>query len=520
MPFRQADNSEVRQADNSEVRQADNSEVQDSVRRQKFRIPATVRSSGPRLPSEVQDSGGSKEQDEHDHRHDVLDHDPVEVLQAELPAAVLDFLDDPVGADDPADQDRGQHGDEGHHEAVADVVHQVQELADTAVGQRELHIELAVAQCDDDRCGRVEERQRDRGGLSFRVEDLHAVGCDGLQDRDAAGQRRKSSHQEEGQAHEPAQGRHRGKDLGERDEHQARARLHAFHALEDEDRGDDHHARQERHARVKKFNLVYGCVDIDVFFNIGTVGDHDSHGDAQREEDLAHGVQQDLQEALEGQPLEIRSEVDRETLQAGACRTGVIRVREREREDRDRHDHDQHYGHQYFGTLLDSLLDAVEDNPGREQHEDRGVQRGLARGCDEIREETVLRGRAALAGHVRDDVARDPAADDGVVGHDQHRDQKSEDPEELPLGTHLGVGVDGILAGPAPDRDVAGQQREAESEGQDQIDQNKEAAAVFGCQVGEAPEIADADRAAGRRHDEADLAGEAVLFMSVRMVAR
>ena len=35
-----------RQADNSEVRQADNSEVQDSVRRQKFRIPATVRSSG------------------------------------------------------------------------------------------------------------------------------------------------------------------------------------------------------------------------------------------------------------------------------------------------------------------------------------------------------------------------------------------------------------------------------------------------------------------------------------------
>lgn len=99
-----------------------------------------------------------KEEDEHDHRHYILDHDPVEALEAELASAVLDFFDDPIRADNPADQDRGQHRDEGHHEAVADVVHQVQKLADTAVGQRELNIELAVAQRDDDRSSGVEER--------------------------------------------------------------------------------------------------------------------------------------------------------------------------------------------------------------------------------------------------------------------------------------------------------------------------------------------------------------------------
>ena len=258
-----------------------------------------------------------------------------------------------------------------------------------------------------------------------------------------------------------------------------------------------------------------GCVNIDVFFDVGAVGDHDTHGDAEREEDLAHGVQQDLQEALDGQALEIGRQVDREALQAGASDAGVVRVRERQRKDGDRYDHDEHDGHQYFGALFDALLDAVKDDPGREQHEDRGVQRGLARGRDEVREEAVLRGGAALAGHVDDDVARDPAADDGVVGHDQHRNQKSENPKELPLGAHLGVGADGVFAGSAADRDVAGQQREAEGESQDKIDQNEEAAAVFGCQVGEAPEVADADRAAGGCHDEADLAGEAVLFVGV-----
>ena len=465
--------------------------------------------------SDIQNPRRSKEQNKHDHRHDVLDHDAVEVLEAEPPAAVLDFLDDPVGADHPADQDRGQHGDEGHHEAVADVVHQVQELADAAVGQRDLHVELAVAQRDDDGGRRVEESQRDRGGLALCVEDFHAVGHDGLQDRDAAGQRRKSSHEEEREAHKPAQGRHRGKDFGERDEHQARACFHAFHAFEDEDGRDDHETCQERHTRVKIFNLVNGCVDIYVFFDVGAVCDHDAHGDAEREEDLAHGVQQDLQEAFYSQALEIGRQVDHEALQAGTSDAGVVRVRERQRKDGDRYDHDEHDGHQYFGALFDALLDAVKDDPGREQHEDRGVQRGLARGRDEVREEAVLRGGAALAGQVDDDVARDPAADDGVVGHDQHRDQKSENPQEAPLGAHFGVGLDGILAGPAADRDVAGQQREAESESQDKIDQNKEAAAVFGCQVREAPEIADADRAAGGRHDEANLAGEAVLFVGV-----
>ena len=261
-----------------------------------------------------------------------------------------------------------------------------------------------------------------------------------------------------------------------------------------------------------------GRVDIHVFLDIGAISDHNAHGDAQGEEDLAHSIKQNLQESLDGQPFEVGRQIDGQSLESGARHACIVRVGECQREDGDRHDHDQHDGHQYFGALLDTFFNAVKDDPGCQEHENHGIQSRLARRSDEICEETVRSGQPALPGQVDHDVARDPAANDRVVGHDQHRDQKSQNPQKTPLRAHLGISPDGILAGPAADCDVAGQKRKTESESQDQINQNEKAAAVLGRQIGEAPEIADADRAAGRRHDEADLAGEAVLL--VRVAAR
>ena len=60
-------------------------------------------------------------------------------------SSVFDFLDDPGGADHPADQDGRQHGDEGHHKAVADVIHEVQKLSDAAGRKLNFYIEKAVA---------------------------------------------------------------------------------------------------------------------------------------------------------------------------------------------------------------------------------------------------------------------------------------------------------------------------------------------------------------------------------------
>ena len=67
-----------------------------------------------------------------------------------------------------------------------------------------------------------------------------------------------------------------------------------------------------------------GCVDVNIFFDIGAIGDHDAHGDAQREENLAHRVQKDLQQALQRQPFKIGGQVDGESLQAGARQTCIV----------------------------------------------------------------------------------------------------------------------------------------------------------------------------------------------------
>ena len=106
---------------------------------------------------------------------------------------------------------------------------------------------------------------------------------------------------------------------------------------------------------------------------------------------------------------------------------------------------------------------------------------------------------------IRNSILRDPSADNRIVGHDQHRHEKGQDAEEFPLRIHRRIGTDGALLRASSDRDVGGQQREAEGQHQHEIDQQEEPTAVLRCEVRETPEITDADGTAGRRKDESDL---------------
>ena len=88
--------------------------------------------------------GGLQKQHQHHHRGNIADHHPVEFLAAEGLAAPLHLINDVIRRHDPADQDGGQQGDERHHNAVADIVHDIQQLSRRAVGQLHLKIEDAV----------------------------------------------------------------------------------------------------------------------------------------------------------------------------------------------------------------------------------------------------------------------------------------------------------------------------------------------------------------------------------------
>ena len=123
--------------------------------------------------------------------------------------AVFRYLvGDPFRSDDPTDQDAGQQGNERHQEAVADIIHQIQKLGSGAIGQRQFKIENVIAQTDQ-HCG-DERVDADDCAHAFAglVEQLHAVGNQGLHNRYAGSQCSKCQHKKECQTNEPANSTH------------------------------------------------------------------------------------------------------------------------------------------------------------------------------------------------------------------------------------------------------------------------------------------------------------------------
>ena len=75
---------------------------------------------------------------------------------------------------------------------------------------------------------------------------------------------------------------------------------------------------------------------------------------------------------------------------------------------------------------------------------------------------------------------------------------------------HLGIRADGAFLRPAADGDIGGQKRKAKRQHEREIDEEEQSAAVLGGQIREPPQIPDADGAAGRGQNEADLAGKMI----------
>ena len=345
------------------------------------------------------------------------------------------------------------------------------------------------------------------------MKDLHAVGGDGFQHRDAGSESGKNSSDKEQDAHEGTGLAHSGKHLGQRDEHQAGACTHALGAGEHIHGRNDHGTGQQSHTGIKNLDLVHGFVQVDLRFDVGTVGDHNAHRHAEGEEQLAHGVQQDLQKAADGQPFHVRGQVVAQPFHTGAHLAGSVLVAQGEGVTSDHHHQHQQNGHHVAGHPLNAALHAVVHDESRHAHEQQSEHHRRHRRGNEAGKITVLRSGGRLSGEVDHRIFRDPPADDGIVGHDQNRHQKGQDAEEFPLGAHRLVGADGTLLGAASDGDIRGEQGETEGQHQHQIHQQKQTAAILCGKVREPPQVADTHRTSGGSKDKSDLSGETACFL-------
>ena len=106
----------------------------------------------------LQNPGRLHKQHQHHNRGNIAHHDSVELFAAERLAVALHLANDIIRRFDPADQYRGQQRNQRQHNAVADVVHDVQQLTDRAVGQLNLEVEHAVPQRNNSRRGQIDDR--------------------------------------------------------------------------------------------------------------------------------------------------------------------------------------------------------------------------------------------------------------------------------------------------------------------------------------------------------------------------
>ena len=101
----------------------------------------------------------------------------------------------------------------------------------------------------------------------------------------------------------------------------------------------------------------------------------------------------------------------------------------------------------------------------------------------EQKPKTVLQ---ILSGQIVDD----PAADDRIIRHDQNGDDgvdPTTEPDSLAL-TEVGVGADRAFVGHTAQRGLGHDHGIAKGDCQQNVYQQKNAAAVFGCQIREAPD--------------------------------
>mgnify|MGYP002511576078 CR=1 FL=1 len=171
-------------------------------------------------------------------------------------------------------------------------------------------------------------------------------------------------------------------------------------------------------------------------------------------------------------------------------------------------------GHQHLGHLLDAGVDALIDHEGGGAQEEDEPDDGLHGRGDETAEEAVsFRCGGGAAGEEGKQVLEDPAADGAVVGQDHHGDDTGHNADPAPLGVQDFVGGERALAGLTADGDLGGQQSKTKGQRQNDIDQQEDAAAVLGCQIGETPDVAQTDGRACRSQNKAQRTGEITAFL-------
>ena len=238
--------------------------------------------------------------------------------------------------------------------------------------------------------------------------------------------------------------------------------------------------------------------------HVGAVGDHNSHGDAQTEEELSHGIQKYRQEPGQRHILKAGDNVYSESLQTGPGDAGLIRMADGEGEDGDDDYQNKQDRHKDLGRRFDSFIDAPEHDEGHREQKHQQHDNGLRLRGDKARKVSVLRRLGTVPRQIYQKIFDHPAADGTVVGQDDYRDQTGDHAQALPFTVQLPICRQGTLLCLPPDGHLRDQQCKTKGQRKNNVDDEEHASPVLGCQVGKSPDISQADGAPRRRKHKTD----------------
>ena len=290
---------------------------------------------------------------------------------------------------------------------------------------------------------------------------------------------------------------------GEGDEHELRPAGGVD--AEGKHRGQDGEARQQGGQGVQYGGHARVAEDVLALFHIAAVDEHARAVDGQGEEGLSHGVIDGAEQpkaavGIVHQVVEVGHQVELHALHGTGKGEGA---------DGQHYQQGQQAEHHGLVDLLHAVFQAAAADQHTKHHHDaheqklnsyvalHGAESGFHTGGIQAPE---------FAGSHLEEVKQQPAGDGGVEHHQQVIARHAEPAVPVPLAP-LGLqdlkgGQDALPAGPAHGK-LHGHDGQAHDDQEQQIDQHKGRAAVLPHDVGEPPDVAQADGAPGRDEHKA-----------------
>ena len=456
----------------------------------------------------------ANQNEKHTQRNNELHADGEEGVYLALFAAV-DFVQQGLGLDFPADHDAHEQSAQRHCDTFGEGIHEVKpaivEFAYDAEGVLERHPHTVGAQTvQSNESGLHHNGDADPENylvavafLALACRSIHKVSYNNFDKGDCGGDGCQQNKQIEHNAEEGANGAHSGENVLQSDEKElwsAQSCAGTIGCNSCGDNGDTGHESDDGIGNNDDNGVLNKAF---LLAEVGAIGDHSTHCKGEGEEHLTAGSCQNIEEAGS-----LFNEARCNGIAGNKHKLETFNSAGKgERADDDNNQHHEQGGHTDLVELLDTAGNAAAVDEIADKHEEQGENK-CAEGVGEHGNEKVGAGHngAACEGQiaqVQSQILNAVCAQNAVKAHDNEGGENGQPANPLEAAAESLISTDGTHAGLATHGELAHHDNKTNKNSQEQVDNQKCKAAGSSHFIREAPNVAETNGGADGGHKEA-----------------